>query len=108
MPACAVTAARTSAGSSRTIWRPTISCPAPSSAAAIAAPLRSEAAVRVSLIVSTKQRTLAGASFRCSSVDTGTSDRYWLLEAGEHLAVERRVLLPGGRRDQPSVADAVR
>src|SRR4051812_7695055 len=108
MLACAVTAARTSAGSSRTIWRPTISCPAPSSAAAIAAPLRSDATVRVSLIVRTKQRTLFGASLRCSSVDTPGSDRYGLLEAGEHLAVERRVLLPGGRGDEPSIAHAVR
>ena len=36
----------------------------------MASPLRSFASVRVSLMVRTKQRTLAGAVLRCCSVDT--------------------------------------
>ena len=67
--ACRRTASRTAAGSSRTIWRPTSTWPASSSAATIASPLASFASVRVSLIVSTKQRTLARAALRCSGTD---------------------------------------
>ncbi len=47
-----------------------ITWPAVASRPAMVSPLMSFSSVRVSLMVRTKQRTLAGAVLRCSSVDT--------------------------------------
>ena len=74
---CRSIQARTSAGSSRTIDLPVTTCPAASSRDTIAAPPVSVASVRVSLIVSTAQRTAAGAWARCS---------VWLMLAGSDPA----------------------
>ena len=59
------TQAATRAGSSRTIAVPEIVCPPPSSSARIARPLVSVSSVRVSLTVTTKQATDAGAWALC-------------------------------------------
>ena len=68
-----ITVFLTAAASSFTSFRRTTSCPAAFRSSTMAAPLVSVASVRVSLMVTTAQRTEAGASFRCSGALTGVS-----------------------------------
>jgi hypothetical protein len=64
--------ARTRSASSFTIARPATVWPAAVSRSAIARPLASVSSVRVSLIVTMKQRTDEGASALCSAWDIGS------------------------------------
>src|SRR4029079_11275401 len=68
-PICASTASCTSLGSSRRIWRFATTCRASASSSTMARPLTSVSSARVSLIVSTAQRTPARA-LRWSSTPT--------------------------------------